>query len=79
MRYTGAVAPAFTCATNSGRRGRFPKTREIAVGYDEGFVLELFKRHGLEVAPKIYYESWCSRDEYLSYQDSLVASEVSRD
>jgi SAM-dependent methyltransferase len=51
---------------------------EIAVGYDERFVVDLFNRHQLEIAPQIHYGSWSGRNDYLSFQDLLVAWKVSR-
>ena len=51
---------------------------EIAVGYDESFVVDLFNRYRLEITPQIYYGSWSGRSDYLSFQDLVVACKVSR-
>jgi SAM-dependent methyltransferase len=47
---------------------------EVAVAYDEPYILELFKKHGLNIRHPIYYGSWCRRSSFLSYQDIIVAS-----
>ena len=49
---------------------------EMAVGFDENFVVELLRKHRLEIEPPIHYGSWCGRDVYLSFQDLLVARKV---
>jgi GT2 family glycosyltransferase/SAM-dependent methyltransferase len=46
---------------------------EIAVAYDEGFIRNLYERHGLSVA-EITYGFWCGREELLSaLQDIIIA------
>jgi SAM-dependent methyltransferase len=50
---------------------------ELAVGYDESFVKDLLNRHGLEIATPIHYGSWCGRNDYLAFQDLVVAWKVS--
>jgi SAM-dependent methyltransferase len=47
---------------------------ETAVAYDEGFVLELFDRHGLGLAEPISYGRWSGRPEGLTFQDLLVVT-----
>jgi SAM-dependent methyltransferase len=46
---------------------------EEAIGYDEAFVLDLYRREGMDVADGPRYGSWCGRDGFLSYQDLIVA------
>ncbi len=46
---------------------------ELAIGYDETYVTELYARCGLEIRQPIAYGSWCGRANYYSYQDQIVA------
>jgi SAM-dependent methyltransferase len=46
---------------------------EEAVGYEETFVLDLYRKYGLRVTYPIHYGSWCGRPKILSYQDIVVA------
>lgn len=50
-----------------------PEQPERAVAYYEPFVQGLYHRHGLE-AKLVAYGSWCGREEFLSYQDIIVAA-----
>jgi SAM-dependent methyltransferase len=44
------------------------------VAYDEGYILNLYAKHGLQLVGPVHYGSWCGRAEYLSSQDILVAT-----
>lgn len=46
---------------------------ERAVGYDEEHVVRLYEASGLRIKEPIWYGSWCSRREFLSYQDQILA------
>ena len=46
---------------------------EAAIAYDEVYVRELFTSHGLGIKNPIHFGSWCNRDEFLSYQDLVLA------
>lgn len=46
---------------------------EIAIGFEEDYILALYRQFGLELGKPIYYGSWCDRAKYLSYQDLIVA------
>ena len=46
---------------------------ELAIGYDEEYVNELYQSHGLAIRRPIYYGSWCGRKHFLSCQDQIVA------
>ncbi|NQS91273.1 MAG: class I SAM-dependent methyltransferase [Chloroflexi bacterium] len=46
---------------------------EAAIAYNEGFIKMLFEKHELKIIQPIYYGSWCKRDNFLSYQDIIVA------
>jgi SAM-dependent methyltransferase len=50
-----------------------PSNPEMAVGYEEDFVLSLYSKHNLEINYPIQYGSWCGRTEFLSYQDLILA------
>lgn len=49
------------------------KYPELATGYDELYVFDLYKKCGL-IVNKTLYGSWCGRKQYLSYQDIIIAS-----
>jgi len=50
-----------------------PGKPEMAIGYEEDFVLSLYARYNLEITNPIQYGSWCGRGEFLSYQDLVLA------
>ena len=47
---------------------------EEAIAFQEDFILSLYDLNNLEVQLPPYYGSWCSRSEYLSFQDIIVAT-----
>jgi len=47
---------------------------ELAVCYDEAFVLDLYQKCGLNIKQPVLFGSWCSRSRFYSYQDIIVAS-----
>jgi len=50
---------------------------ELAIGYGENYVRELFEKCGLEIRQPIAYGSWCGREDYYTYQDQIVAFKTS--
>jgi SAM-dependent methyltransferase len=46
---------------------------EAATGYDEDFVRAIFCRQNLEIKEPIHYGAWSGRENYLSYQDLVLA------
>ena len=46
---------------------------ENAVGYDEEFILNLYRRCGLTIRQPIYYGAWSGRPDHLNYQDLILA------
>jgi SAM-dependent methyltransferase len=48
-------------------------TPESGVAYDEKFVRGLFEKCALTIAEPIRFGSWCGRDDFLSYQDIIIA------
>jgi len=46
---------------------------EIAIGYDEDYIKNLFNTSRMRIINPIHYGSWCGRKEYLSYQDIVIA------
>ena len=46
---------------------------EEAIAFQEDFILSLYEQNELKVQLPINYGSWCSRSEYLSFQDIIVA------
>jgi SAM-dependent methyltransferase len=45
---------------------------EQTVAYDEGYIRELYQRHGLTILPPLHYGSWCGRANALDYQDIIL-------
>lgn len=46
---------------------------EAAVGFSEGLVRDLHCGAGLTIQDPIHFGSWCGRENFLSYQDIVVA------
>jgi len=46
---------------------------EIAIAYDEKRVRTLYTKYGLSIIEPIHYGSWSKRDNYLSFQDIVIA------
>jgi SAM-dependent methyltransferase len=51
-------------------------TKEADVCYDEAYVLELYKRHRLQIIEPVHYGSWSGRPDFLSFQDIVVARKL---
>jgi SAM-dependent methyltransferase len=49
-----------------------PEMPERAIAFDEDFVRALYAAAGLRIA-RVDYGSWCGREEFLSYQDLILA------
>lgn len=49
---------------------------EAAVGYNETFIKELYRKYNLEIKLPIHYGSWCERSQPFDYQDIVVASKA---
>jgi SAM-dependent methyltransferase len=45
---------------------------EEAIAFDEGWIRDLYRKVGLKVI-RLDYGSWCARENYLSYQDLILA------
>lgn len=59
------------------------KAPELSTGYEEGYITELFERHGLSLADGVHFSGWCGRpalwgDETgnIGDQDLLLATKV---
>lgn len=52
---------------------------EDAIGFNEEFVTDLYRRCRLEIHRPVYYGSWCGRENYLSYQDLVLATKMPGD
>jgi SAM-dependent methyltransferase len=50
-----------------------PAVPERAVGYDEQYLLDVYRQNDLAIRQPIHYGSWCGRGQFLSYQDIVVA------
>jgi SAM-dependent methyltransferase len=49
---------------------------ESAIAFRETSILELFAKHGMNVAKPVHYGSWCARANPMSYQDILIAEKT---
>lgn len=59
------------------------KAPELSTGYEEGYIKDLFERHGLSLADGMFYGGWCGRPDLwgdgtgdLGDQDLLLAAKV---
>lgn len=46
---------------------------EDVVGYEEPYILDLYEKNSLKIEKPIHYGSWSGRDDYLDYQDMILA------
>jgi len=53
------------------------KTPEVAIGFNEVQIIKVFDTYCLKIIMPIHYGSWCGREEYLSYQDIVIAEKTS--
>ncbi len=51
---------------------------ELALGYDLDFVTALYARNNLTINQPIRFGSWCGREQYLSYQDLVLATKAEK-
>lgn len=58
--------------TGKGYWTRSEEDAEQAIGYDEGPVKLLYKKHHLSIIEPIHHGSWCGRKDYLSFQDIVT-------
>jgi hypothetical protein len=49
------------------------KTAELAVAYRDEYIARMYAERGLQIQPPIRYGSWCGREQFLSYQDIVIA------
>jgi SAM-dependent methyltransferase len=47
---------------------------ELAIGFEEDYVREVYQQFGLGIRTPINYGSWCGRRDFLSYQDLILAT-----
>ena len=46
---------------------------ESAIAYAEQYIRSLYQKHDMMIMEPVYYGSWCGRQDFLSYQDIIVA------
>jgi ubiquinone/menaquinone biosynthesis C-methylase UbiE len=46
---------------------------ETAIAYNEKFVRKLYEKYKMNIIEPIHYGSWCGRENFLSYQDIIIA------
>ncbi len=56
-----------------GYRAKDADTPEAAIAYPEDYVRSLYTERGLSIAEPIHYGAWPGRNDFLSYQDVVVA------
>jgi len=49
---------------------------ERTIGYDEQCIMELYRKHGLAIQQPTHYGAWCGRQQFLSYQDIVIATKT---
>ncbi len=50
-----------------------PAHPEEAIAFPEEFIISLYGKYGLKVKEPIHYGAWCGRQNFLSYQDIVIA------
>lgn len=60
--------PEATCMTPTSK-----KTPELALAYDEHYVIELHNKHRLPVKSPIFYGTWSHPPSPVSFQDIVIA------
>jgi SAM-dependent methyltransferase len=50
-----------------------PESPEEAIAFPEPYIRQLFGRLGLSISEPIRFGSWCGRQQFLSYQDIVIA------
>lgn len=60
----------------AGYHSADPDTPEKAVAYPEGLIRKLFEENGMRVEQPIRYGSWSGRQQFLSFQDVLIATKL---
>ena len=53
-----------------------PATPEAAIAYEERDVRDAFPRNSFRILEPFHYGSWCSRAQFLGYQDIVVAEKL---
>lgn len=51
---------------------------EYALAYPQTIIKDLYKKYNLQIIEPVHYGSWCQREEFLSYQDIIVAEKISK-
>ena len=46
---------------------------EAAIAFDEGLVRSVHQKNGLAIDDSIRFGKWCGRENFVSYQDIVVA------
>jgi len=49
---------------------------EEGMAYPEAFVIDAWKKAGMEFRAPIRYGSWCGRPQYVSFQDVVIATKA---
>jgi SAM-dependent methyltransferase len=53
-----------------------PFDPEVAMGFDEPYIRNLFTARSLTINEPISFGSWCGRKRYVSFQDIVVATKL---
>ena len=61
---------------NADCRLQNDKIPEAAIGYQEEYISDLYKKYGMEIKTPVYYGSWSGRKDFLSFQDIVVATKL---
>ncbi len=49
---------------------------EAAVCFEESFLIDLYKKYGLEIELPVKYGQWSGRKAYFDYQDVIIAKKI---
>jgi len=73
LMQAGLSGPFTFTHRGDGYRAIIPTAPEAALAYDERWVRDRYREHGLRVVEPVHYGSWCGRLDGLSLQDIVIA------
>ena len=53
-----------------------PKYPEASIGLDESYIRSIYPDRSLRIIEPIHFGSWSGRDNFLSYQDVVIARKI---
>lgn len=73
---TGKSSQNFIFKVDENSFSTSKNIKESAIAYKESYIRNIYDKNGLSIIDSIYYGSWCSRNDYKSYQDIVIAMKL---